>query len=200
MRVLCVSGPSGSGKTTLLERLLPLLPLPAASIALLKHTHHRLDWHPEGKDSTRMWETGASAVGVVDPGQAAFFQRREEETPADRERPAWSTFDLVSACHRLPGGVELVLAEGWSGARAPRIWVTGRGPGTGDDPPPVTRAVVTLPDELDAWSAWAEEGGSPLPVHPRDEVETLAGRILRWAAPVSELPLGPAEETEGGSG
>lgn len=196
MRVLCVSGPSGSGKTTLVERLLPLLPLPPGRIALLKHTHHRLDWHPEDKDSTRMWETGAAAVGVVDPGQSAFFQRREDEGPRDPSRPAWSTFDLVSACHRLPGSVELVLAEGWSGARAPRIWVTAGDPDPVDGPPPVTRAVVTLPRRLEAWRAWAEEGGAPLPVHDRDAVEILAGRVLRWATPVAELPLGPASDPD----
>lgn len=199
MKVLCVSGPSGSGKTTLLERLLPLLPLTPDRIALLKHTHHRLDWHPEAKDSTRMWETGAAAVGVVDPGQSAFFHRREEDAARDRERPAWSTFHLVSACHRLPGAVELVLAEGWSGARAPRIWVTVAEPGDGDGPPPVTRAVVTGSDALDAWSAWAEEGDAVLPVHVRDEVETLAGRVLRWAAPVAELPLGSSAGQSPGS-
>lgn len=199
MKVLCVSGPSGSGKTTLVERLVPLLPLPPERIALLKHTHHRLDWHPDGKDSTRMWETGAAAVGVVDPGQAAFFQRGGAESPEDRDRPAWNTFQLVSACHRLPGGVEVVLAEGWSAARAPRIWVTASEPGAGDDPPPVTRAVVTVAGRLEAWRAWAEEGGAPLPVHERDRVEALAGRVLRWAAPVAELPLGPTDaEGEGG--
>lgn len=198
MRVLCVSGPSGSGKTTLMERLLPLLPLPPTRVALLKHTHHRLDWHPVEKDSTRMWETGAAAVGVVDPAQSAFFHRREDEAPADRSRPAWSTLDLVAACHRLPGAVELVLAEGWSGARAPRIWMTGAEPGAGDDPPPVTRAVVTVGDRLDAWRAWAGEGrsapggaDSTLAVLARDEVEPLAERVLRWAVPVAELPLGP---------
>lgn len=196
MKVLCVSGPSGSGKTTLLERLVPLLPLPPARIALLKHTHHRLDWHPEHKDSTRMWRTGAAAVGVVDPGQAAFFQRRGEEAPEDRDRPAWSTLDLMSACHRLPGAVELVLAEGWTGARAPRIWVTRHGPDEADGPPPGTRAVVTVPERRAAWEAWAVGSDAPLPVHGRDDVETLAGRVLRWAVPVAELPLGPGEGDE----
>lgn len=191
MKILCLSGPSGSGKTTLLERLLPLLPLSPAHVALLKHTHHRLDWHPDGKDSTRMWETGAAAVGVVDPRQSAFFHRREEETPEDRERPAWSTLDLVTACHRLPGAVELVLAEGWTGARAPRIWVTRREPDPPDGPPPVTRAVVTEGERLEAWRAWAESADAPLAVHGRDEVETLAGHVLRWAVPVAELPVGP---------
>lgn len=194
MRILCVSGPSGSGKTTLLESLLPLLPLPPERIALLKHTHHRLDWHPQGKDSTRMWRTGVEAVGVVDPVQCAFFHRREEETPEDRQRPAWSTLDLVSACHRLPGGSELVLAEGWTGARAPRIWVTRLGPDGADGPPPVTRAVVTSTERLEAWNAWADEVEPSLPVHGRDEVETLAGHVLRWAVPVAELPLGPGAE------
>ncbi len=196
MKVLCVSGPSGSGKTTLVEHLVPLLPLPPERIALLKHTHHRLDWHPDGKDSTRMWETGATAVGVVDPGQAAFFQRRGAESPEDRDRPAWNTFQLVSACHRLPGGVEVVLAEGWSAARAPRIWVTADGPDDGRDPPPVTRAVVTVPERGEVWRAWAEQRGAPLPVHDRDDVEVLAGRVLRWAAPVAELPLGPGEDAD----
>lgn len=197
MKVLCVSGPSGSGKTTLVERLVPLLPLPPERIALLKHTHHDLDWHPDGKDSTRMWETGAAAVAVVDPGQSAFFHRRgEEEAGRSRDRPAWSTFHLVSACHHVPGSVELVLAEGWSAARAPRIWVTVADPDAGDDPPPVTRAVVTVPRRLAAWTAWAEEGGDPLPVLERDGVEALAGRVLRWAAPVAELPLGPGENPD----
>ena len=93
--------------------------------------------------------------------------------------------------------VELVLAEGWSGARAPRIWVAAEAPEGGDGPPPVTRAVVTPSDAREAWSAWAGEGDAPLPVHGRDDVETLAGRVLRWAAPVAELPLGPSGQPSG---
>lgn len=198
MKILCVAGPSGSGKTTLLERLLPLLPVPRDRVGLLKHTHHRLDWHPPEKDSTRMWASGVGAVGVVDPDQGAFFVRRGsgpaagrgvEDAPGTGTRPAWTTLELVTACRRLPGSIELVLAEGWSRAAAPKLWVVDRAPGSDDaEPPPFIRAVVTAAERVEAWRE-----GTGVPVFSRDEPEAVAAMLPGWTVALAELPIAGPE-------
>ncbi len=66
-RILCFVGHSGAGKTTLIEGLIPHLPVEAGRVAILKQSHHTLEWHPREKDSTRFWDTGVVAVGVADP-------------------------------------------------------------------------------------------------------------------------------------
>ena len=117
MRILCFTGDSGAGKTTLIERLLSHLPLDPASVGILKHTHHRLDWHPPGKDTTRFWQTGVGSVAVVDPAQIACFQRADHavgcpsETPNAGQLtsasdlacdPADWTSELVTGCRLFP--------------------------------------------------------------------------------------------------
>lgn len=193
MKILCVAGPSGSGKTTLLERIVPLLPFARHRVALLKHTHHRLDWHPPEKDSTRLWELGVGAVGVVDPEQDAYFLRRGSGAGSaggrgPEARPGWTTLELLAACHRLPGSIELVLAEGWRRAAAPKLWVADREPGEGGAVPTFTRAVVTQAERVEAW-----RGATDVPVLSRDAPEAVAERLPGWAVALAELPIaGPA--------
>lgn len=103
MRVLCVVGESGSGKTSLIERIVSHLPRDGANVGLLKHTHHHMNWHPPGKDSTRFWHLGVGSVVVADPHQLACFhraagtrrsvsaelsQRQEAATETAKQRPA----------------------------------------------------------------------------------------------------------------
>lgn len=179
-RVLCVSGPAGSGKTTLLRRLLPLLPVPAGEIGVVKSTHHRIDWHPDGTDSAALWSSGPAALCVAGPDQAAVFVRRDDRGAGGATRR------LAAACRRLPAGLRLVLAEGFRRARAPTIW-TADGP-PGDEPPgPGVRAVVAPETAREPW----ERARPELAVHGRDEVDELAGRVMAWAAPLAELEAAP---------
>ena len=201
MRILCFTGDSGAGKTTLIERLLSHLPLDPASVGILKHTHHRLDWHPSGKDTTRFWQTGVGSVAVVDPAQIACFQRadhavgRPSETPNAGQLtsapdltcdPADRTSELVTGCRLFPQQVELVLVEGYSRSRASMVWLTVHPPGTGRGPPqPELRAIVTTHQSVAGWSS--EQPGTL--VLTRAKVGTIARHVWDWAVELDELAL-----------
>lgn len=169
-RVLCVAGPSGSGKTTILRGLVPHLPVPRSRLGLLKHTHHRIEWHPEGKDSRLLWELGAGALGVVGPERTALFLPEDVEEDATRE--------LVRACSRLPGGLHLVLAEGFTEAEAPTLWVDARGAAPADLDVPGLRGVAVPAGDVGSW----KEADPGVPVFSRDDVEELAARAAGWAS------------------
>ena len=169
-RILCVAGPSGSGKTTLIAGIVPRLPVPRARLGVLKHTHHRIEWHPEGKDSRRLRDLEPGALGVVGPDRTAVFLSEDEEEDATRQ--------LLRACSRLPRGLQLVLAEGFTGADAPTIWVdAGGGPPEGLDVPGL-RGVAVPAGDVRSW----QEAGVEVPVFSRDDLEELAARAAGWAA------------------
>lgn len=181
-RILCFAGPSGSGKTTLIRRLVDRLPVPPRRTGLLKHTHHRIDWHPAGTDSAMLWDRGPGALGVAGPDQTAVFLpsvggsgHRLGGTPPTRR--------LIRACRRLPDDLELVLAEGFSDAEAPTVWTVDE-PGAAPSVPGL-RGLAVAAEHLDAWSE--DEVG--VPVFSRDDLQRLAARVMDWAAPLSSLPV-----------
>ncbi|MEN8374171.1 MAG: molybdopterin-guanine dinucleotide biosynthesis protein MobB [Gemmatimonadota bacterium] len=199
LRLLCVAGASGTGKTTLLERLLESLPIDRGRVALIKHTHHELSWHPPAKDSTRFAQAGAGAVVVIDPAQIASFTRARRSpardmptNPGESSEGLDRTRRLLDACATLPESIELVLAEGWMMSLVPKVLIT-------DDskelPPldriPEVRALIAVESEtLDGTSPGPKErapGVGSLPVYARDDVAELAARIWQWAEPVSAL-------------
>lgn len=220
-RVVCVAGPSGSGKTTLIRRLLAHLAVPRRRIGIVKHTHHRIRWHPRGKDSGELWAEGPGALAVAGPDQTAVFVPADAEeggagrdaggdraapggagaagddaTPAagaagDSSRSAAggartseATRALVRACRRLPGGLELVLVEGFTDAEAPTLWVAREL--RPDLAVPGLRGVAVPSRRLAAWG----EAAPPVPVFAREDPEELARRLAGWAVPVTKLPAG----------
>ena len=102
MFVLGVAGYSGSGKTTLLEKIIPLLCAADVDVAVIKHTHHDVDWDQPGKDSWRHREAGARQVLL------AGAQRRllVETLPQGNNAPLAAHVAALGAC-------DLVLAEGF---------------------------------------------------------------------------------------
>lgn len=181
-RVLCVSGASGSGKTTLVRRLLACLPAPPDEIAVVKHTHHAIDWHPPGKDSDLLWDAGPAALAVAGPGQTALFERGGV---AGDDGGAAAGRRLARVCRRLPSGVRLVLAEGFRGAGAPKLWTAAGPPG----PDRLPRRVVAVVVPAAHRGRWTEEHGGP-EVFSRAEADAIAARVGEWAAPVSEISGG----------
>ncbi|MBV8681176.1 MAG: molybdopterin-guanine dinucleotide biosynthesis protein B [Aquitalea sp.] len=102
MLVLGVAGYSGSGKTTLLEKVIPLLCAAGVDVAVIKHTHHDVDWDRPGKDSWRHREAGARQVLL------AGAQRRllVETMPQGNDAPLATHVVALRPC-------DLVLAEGF---------------------------------------------------------------------------------------
>ncbi|MDD2746558.1 MAG: molybdopterin-guanine dinucleotide biosynthesis protein B [Acidithiobacillus ferrooxidans] len=83
MKALGVVGYSGSGKTTLLCALIPLLRGYGLKVAVVKSTHHDVDWDAPGKDSYRLREAGADAVLLQGPRR--WFMTRPAPTEVSLE-------------------------------------------------------------------------------------------------------------------
>jgi len=66
-------GHSGSGKTTVLERLLPVLRERGLKVGYLKNTHKGFQMDRAGKDTDRLFESGADRVALK-----AFFALADE--------------------------------------------------------------------------------------------------------------------------
>jgi molybdopterin-guanine dinucleotide biosynthesis protein MobB len=106
-------GPSGVGKTSLVERLVAELTRRGLSVGAVKHSSHGFLADRPGKDSHRLYESGADAVALISREQIATFTRVE--------RGAGEEVSLAEALTTLPGNLDLVLAEGFSWEPIPRV-------------------------------------------------------------------------------
>ena len=111
MKTLCVVGYSGSGKTTLLCALIPLLRGYGLKVAVVKSTHHDVDWDVPGKDSYRLREAGADAVLLQGPKH--WFMSRPAPTEVNLET-------ISASLQPLP---DLLLMEGNKALALPKIEV-----------------------------------------------------------------------------
>lgn len=112
MHILAISGYSGSGKTTLITKLIPLLREAGLRVAVIKHTHHEVEWDAPGKDSWRHRQAGAEQVMLVTP-QRRFIAENV---------PAANACSLAEHVARL-APCDLVLAEGFKHEPVARIEV-----------------------------------------------------------------------------
>lgn len=112
MQILAISGYSGCGKTTLITKLIPLLREAGLRVAVIKHTHHAVEWDTPGKDSWRHRHAGADQVMLVTPEH-----RFSAET-----LPAANEVSLAEHAAQL-APCDLVLAEGFKQEPVARIEV-----------------------------------------------------------------------------
>ncbi|MFO8057062.1 MAG: molybdopterin-guanine dinucleotide biosynthesis protein B [bacterium] len=109
--VIGITGTSGVGKTELLISLIKELRNRGYQVAAIKHTYHQVDIDRPGKDSHKMFQAGARAVGLASKNQlAAYMETDEQQDPRD------------IAVKMFPR-VDLVLVEGFKDAPIPRIGV-----------------------------------------------------------------------------
>jgi molybdopterin-guanine dinucleotide biosynthesis protein B len=111
--VVGVAGRSGSGKTSLLELLIPRLASRGLAVGGIKHTSHGFLAHRPGKDSYRLYESGATSVALISREQLATFTRRSGDVGPD--------VSLDTALASLPDNLDLVLVEGFSWEPIPRF-------------------------------------------------------------------------------
>ena len=104
-----ISGRSGSGKTFLIERLVPRLMRRGLRVTVFKHCSHHIESDHPGKDSDRIYQSGADVL-AAGPTEA-FVRFHEHDMP------------LSLAMQRLTGTCDLCLVEGYRGANLPRILV-----------------------------------------------------------------------------
>jgi molybdopterin-guanine dinucleotide biosynthesis protein B len=110
------TGPSGAGKTTLIEAVIRELVSRGLSVGVVKHASHRIEVDRPGKDSHRLYESGASAVALAGPDRLISFERRDGTPPA-----------LADSIAALPRGLDAVLVEGFLLEPVPRYVVLPAG-------------------------------------------------------------------------
>lgn len=152
-QTVLVVGASGSGKTTLIERVVPVLRARGLVVGTLKHAHHGFDPGKEGSDSQRHAAAGASPVVVIGPEGYAL---REQTTVTH----------VGSLIERHFAAADIVLAEGFSSVRGPKLLVHRRG---------ITPKTLTHPEEV-FLAVTDEPLGYPSETSPED-VDAVAEQI-----------------------
>lgn len=103
---------SGTGKTTLLTQIIPQLKQQGLRVGLIKHSHHHFDIDIPGKDSYRLTAAGAATVLLTSPYRRALLT--SHATP---QEPRLED-ELAHLDHYQ---LDLILVEGFRGARFPKI-------------------------------------------------------------------------------
>jgi molybdopterin-guanine dinucleotide biosynthesis protein MobB len=112
VRFLQIVGRKKSGKTSLVVRLIPLLQARGLRVGSIKHSSHPHSLDREGTDSWLHREAGAAVtIGITAAAVSVHLP-----LPAD---PA----ALEALIERELGDLDLVLIEGWSERRGPKIEV-----------------------------------------------------------------------------
>jgi molybdopterin-guanine dinucleotide biosynthesis protein B len=150
---LGVAGRSGSGKTTLIERLLPLLKAQGLRVAVVKHTHHDLEFDVPGKDSHRFKRAGAVTSILVSPTGLGIVKDLDDEPSLD---------EIVS---RYAMDSDMVIVEGFKHERLPKIEVFSADRG---EPP-----LCLLGDETYMAIVTDEDVDTPLPRFARDDIAAI---------------------------
>lgn len=111
--IISVVGRSDSGKTQLLEGIIPVLKRRGYKVAAVKHNVHGFDIDKQGKDSWRYTQAGADKVMISSAAKWALISQVDSELTLDEIR-------------RLMGEVDIILAEGYSRDKAPKIEVLAK--------------------------------------------------------------------------
>ncbi|MGE4553820.1 MAG: molybdopterin-guanine dinucleotide biosynthesis protein B [Desulfovibrionaceae bacterium] len=118
VRLICISGKKGCGKTTVMEGLLPELGRRGCTVGTLKNDHHGFELDTPGKDTWRHKRAGAAGALILGPGRIGLVLDLPGGDAGEPHRP-----DPADLARRYFAHLDLVLAEGFSAADAPKIEV-----------------------------------------------------------------------------
>ncbi len=118
--ILAVCGYSGSGKTTLLEQVVPRFVRRGLRVAVVKHDVHGIISDADGKDSDRLFRSGADVV-VHGPRESFQRQIRYEEPT------------ILHELAELTERYDLVLLEGFKRLPCRKVWLLKDGESTPPD-------------------------------------------------------------------
>lgn len=130
----CITGFIGrhnSGKTTIIRKVITELKTRGYSIGVFKSTHHNIDFHSPGKDTSLYIRDGVECVAIKGPAELAVFQSIPDES-------------LERTVCRLFPDQDIVILEGFKNVRGiPKIEVAvNAAPGLYEEVKEV-RAVIT---------------------------------------------------------
>lgn len=163
--VVCIVGSSNAGKTTLVEGLVGEFKRRGYRVATVKHSPRGFDLDQKKKDSWRHVRAGSDAVVVSSPERLALIRRQDHDA------------SLEEVVKLIGDDFDIVLAEGFKEASAPKIQVLRAQPDSpSGEPPQGLIALVT-----DAPSSGEVPRFSPGDVSPlADLIErTLMGKSAR---------------------
>ncbi|RLI74885.1 molybdopterin-guanine dinucleotide biosynthesis protein B [Archaeoglobales archaeon] len=106
--ILSVVGDSKSGKTTIVTKLVSTLKSKGLRVAVVKHTHG-FEIDKEGKDSWKIYESGADVI-ISSKDKLALIRRQDKE-------------DFDEICYRYLRDYDVVITEGFNDAGKDRIVV-----------------------------------------------------------------------------
>lgn len=110
MKVIGFAGYSGAGKTTLIERLIPHFIADGQRVAVIKHSHHDIEWDTAGRDSWRHRQAGASQVILA----SAHHRWQVETLPEANQATLSDHIARLAPC-------DWVLAEGFKFELIPKL-------------------------------------------------------------------------------
>ena len=105
-----IYGQSGAGKTTLIEQLVPCLSAQGLSVAVVKHGAHGINVDYPGKDSDRIFKSGADVH--LQGQQETFFRLHSADN-----------FELSLTLLSLSCCYDLVLVEGRENSPLLKVWL-----------------------------------------------------------------------------
>ncbi len=125
-----ICGWSGSGKTSLIESAVPHLCRKGLKVAVLKHTDHEIQVDHPGKDSDRLFRSGADVF--LSGSQEGLMRLREG-----------AHLSLATTLSSVPLKYDLVLVEGHKNVPFPKVWLVD----SAQNPAPteIEGIVATLP-------------------------------------------------------
>ena len=122
--VVCIVGRSNVGKTALVVGLVGELKRRGYRVATVKHSPAGFDIDQREKDSWRHLRAGSDAVVLSSSTMLALIRRQDHDASLE---------EVVSL---LGNDFDIVLAEGYKAADAPKVEVMGSHANSGAEDPP----------------------------------------------------------------
>ena len=117
--VVCIVGRSNSGKTTVVAQLVTEFKKRGYRVATVKHTPQGFELDQARKDSWQHIRAGSDATVISSPEGLALIK------PQDHDAPLAEVLDFIGE------GYDIVVAEGFKKAAAPKIEVHREGTESG---------------------------------------------------------------------
>ncbi|PJB47286.1 MAG: molybdopterin-guanine dinucleotide biosynthesis protein B [Chloroflexi bacterium CG_4_9_14_3_um_filter_45_9] len=134
---VCIVGKSKVGKTSLIEQLVQEFKKRGYKVVAVKHAPEGMDIDMPGKDSWRFAQAGSDAVLVSSAIKLAFVKNTDYDSSIDE------------ILRIVGGGFDLVLMEGFTKGKLPKIEVHRKELGSDLVCPPAALSAVVSDEPLD---------------------------------------------------